>query len=195
MSKSIASKALAIAKKQEAERLESIKKDFLNIMRNEFEKRVLSCDPWTAVGTVYYIYREEFKEFSSHDLEIVCKDVGFSLQCHHYSAREISLSIPEWLKGQKRTQAQLMLYWSNIEINRKIKSQKDQARKISKEVLQKIKDGDFESTNQFNGYRISVLVTSPFEKSKNFKDDATRFFAKRNIKLIDIGNNIWIFDI
>lgn len=45
MSKSIASKTLAIAKKQEEERLKPVKEEFLNIMRKEFEKRVINCVP------------------------------------------------------------------------------------------------------------------------------------------------------
>lgn len=179
-SKSIASKALAIAKKREAERLEKIKEDFLNIMQKEFEERVKNCDPWTAIGTNAYIYREEmFIKFHSTDLKTVCEDVGFIFE--YTSCGQVRLSIPEWVKGQKRTKAQLMLYWSNIEINRTIKSRKEQAKKACKETLEKIKEGNFITLPKYFGfYSIVVTVSSPLEDNFHFKDTVIKFFEKRN---------------
>ena len=195
MSKSIASKTLAIAKKQEAERLKDVKENFLDIMRKEFGKRVDTCNPWTAVGTKSYIYEEEkFNGFDSDDLKTVAEEVGFKLRSEY---REVFLSIPEWVKGQKRTQAQLMLYWSNIEIKRNIKSRKESARRMCKEALEKLKSGDFVTTGKWsNAYEISVKM-SYSEGNREFKDEAERIFAKKNILLlsIDVESGEWRFKI
>ena len=194
MSKSIASKTLAIAKKQEAERLETVKEKFLNIMRKEFEERIISCDPWTALGTRQYVYQETFDGFNISDLRAVCEEVGFSLGKECYGS--VGLSIPKWVKGQKRTQAQLMLYWSNIEIKRNIKSRKDAAKRMCKEALEKIQNGDFETSKCFGGYEINVIV-SYSESNREFKDEVARIFAKKNFKLlnIDVETSTWRFKI
>lgn len=192
MSKSIASKTLAIAKKQEAERLETVKEEFLNIMRKEFEERVISCEPWTALGTVRYVYYETFGSFKISDLRAVCEEVGFSLS--NASCGGVGLSIPRWIKGQKRTQAQLMLYWSNIEIKRNIKSRKDAAKRMCKEALEKIKNGDFVTSKCIDSYEIKVIV-SYSEDNREFKDEVARIFAKKNFKLlnIDVESGTWKF--
>lgn len=195
MSKSIASKTLAIAKKQEAERLEAIKEDFLDIMRKEFGKRVDTCNPWTAVGTTSYIYKKEvFNGFNSNDLKTVAEEVGFKLKSEY---SEVFLSIPEWVKGQKRTQAQLMLYWSNIEIKRTIKSRKEAAKKMCKEALEKLKNGDFETSGKWgNAYEITVKM-SYSENTREFQNEVERLFAKKNILLvsIDVESGEWRFRI
>lgn len=183
MSNNIASKALAIAKKQEAERLKVVKEDFLNIMRKEFEKRVNTCNPWPVEGTTFFLNRKDFDGFHSSDIKAVSEDVGFKCK---YEYPTCHLLIPEWVKGQKRTQAQLMLYWSNIEINRNIKSRKAQARKMSREALDKIKKGDFITQPKHSeSYKIEVTV-SYSESNQEFKDEATKIFAEKNFKLISI---------
>lgn len=194
MSKSIASKTLAIAKKQEAERLEAVKEEFLNIMRKEFEERVISCEPWTALGTTYYGYQERFGGFKISDLRAVCEEVGFLLK--NDPGMGVGLSIPKWVKGQKRTQAQLMLYWSNIEIKRNIKSRKDAAKRMCKEALEKIKNGDFVTSKCIDSYEIKVIV-SYSEDNREFKDEVARIFAKKNFRLlnIDVESGTWKFRI
>ncbi len=191
MSKSIANKTLAIAKKQEAERLQNVKERFLAIMRKEFEKRVATCNPWTAGG--YYIYEKtQFNEFSLDDLERVCKEVGFKVK---YGCGKIGIGIPEWVKGKKRTQAQLMLYWSDIEIKRTIKSRKESAKKMSKEAMEKIKSGDFVLSNQWGvNYEITVKMSwSENSDSREFKEEVERIFAKINIAFLGINNTEWRF--
>lgn len=194
MSRSIVSKTLAIAKQREAERLEVIKEEFLNIMRKEFEKRIIACEPWTAVVTKYYDYQELLRSFLISDLRAVCEEVGFSLSTDPISG--VGLSIPKWVKGQKRTQAQLMLYWSDIEIKRKIKYRKDAAKRICKEALEKIKNGDFVSSKCIDSYEIEVIV-SYSEDNRDFKDEVARIFAKKNFKLLDIDveRGTWKFRI
>ncbi len=186
MSKSIAKQVLAIAEKKEAERLEPIKEEFLAIMRKEFQKYVDACKPWTAISTnastKYYIYSEigTFKDFDLHDLETVARKVGFEIKFED-EKREVHLSIPEWVKGKKRTQAQLMLYWSNIEINRKIKSRKELAQRISKEVLEKLKKGEFVVYKDYDySYGISVEM-SYSDVSNELMYEVKSFFAKKKI--------------
>lgn len=194
MSKSIASKTLAIAKRQEEERLEAVKEEFLNIMRKEFEERINSCDPWTALGNTHYVYHETFGGFKISDLRAVCEKVGFLLIID--SCRGVGLSIPKWIKGQKRTQAQLMLYWSNIEIKRNIKSRKDAAKRMCQEALEKIKNGDFVTSKCIDSYEIKVIV-SYSEDNRKFEDEVARIFAKKNFKLlnIDVESGTWRFRI
>ena len=184
-SKSISLKALAIAKKQEAERLKAVEEDFLNIMREEFEERVKTCNPWTAIGTIVYGYNPaRFHFIDFNDLKVVSEHVGFVCEKNCYG--QINLSIPKWLKGQKRTKAQLMLYWSNIEINRTIKSRKEQARKACKEALEKIKEGDFVTKPKYSVcYEILVTVIH-LEGSQEFEDVVREFFAKKNLQFVSI---------
>lgn len=194
MSKSIASKTLAIAKRREAERLEAVKEEFLNIMRKQFEERIISCEPWLAVGTKHYVFQETFGKFKISDLKAVCEEVGFSLSNDPYMG--VGLSIPKWVKGQKRTQAQLMLYWSNIEIKRNIKSRRDAAKRMCQEALEKIKDGDFVTSKCIDSYEIKIIV-SHSEDNREFKDEVARIFAKKNFKLLDIDveSGTWRFRI
>lgn len=183
-SKSIALKALAIAKKQEAERLKAVEKDFLNIMREEFEERVNTCNPWVAIGV--HVYKpEKFYLFNFNDLKVVSENVGFVCDKNTYG--EITLSIPEWVKGQKRTKAQLMLYWSNIEINRTIKSRKEQAKKACKEALEKIKKGDFVTKPKYSECYEILVTVSHSEGSQEFEDVVREFFAKKNLQFISIN--------
>ena len=196
MSKSIASKALAIAEKREEERLEAVKEEFLNIMRKYFERRIISCEPletWEALDNDEYA--QAFKNFNIKDLRQVCEEVGFSLQ-QDSTIGNYLLSIPKWVKGQKRTQAQKMLYWSNMEIKRNIKSRKDAAKKMCKEALEKIKNGDFESSRLEYNYDIKVKV-SYSEDNKEFRDEVASFFEKKNFTLlgIDAKSNTWKFSI
>lgn len=196
MSKSIASKALAIAEKREEERLEDVKEEFLNIMRKYFERRIISCEPletWEALDNDEYA--QAFKNFNIKDLRQVCEEVGFSLQ-QDSTIGNYLLSIPKWVKGQKRTQAQKMLYWSNMEIKRNIKSRKDAAKKMCKEALEKIKNGDFESSRLEYNYDIKVKV-SYSEDNKEFRDEVASFFEKKNFTLlgIDAKSNTWKFSI
>ena len=184
MSRSIASKTLAIAKKHEAERLKAIEEEFLDIMRKEFEERVDTCNPWTAVGTKAYSYHKEiFNSLGATDIKAVAENVGFKLV---YECGRVYISIPEWVKGQKRTQAQLMLYWSNIEINRNIKSRKAKARKMCTEVLEKIKKGDFVTEPKHFDYYEIVVTVNYSENNREFEDEATKIFAKKNFQLIRI---------
>ena len=196
MSKSIASKALAIAEKREEERLEDVKEEFLNIMRKYFERRIISCEPletWEALDNDEYA--QAFKNFNIKDLRQVCEEVGFSLQ-QDSTIGNYLLSIPKWVKGQKRTQAQKMLYWSNMEIKRNIKSRKDAAKKMCKEALEKIKNGDFVSSYVDYSYQIEVKV-SYSEDNKEFRDEVASFFEKKNFTLlgIDAKSNTWKFSI
>ncbi len=195
MSKSIASIALAIAEKREEERLEAVKEEFLDIMRKYFEKRIISCEPWEALdGDKYYRYGSAFNGINVEDLIKVCDELGFLLMIDSYAGT--CLSIPKLVKGQKRTQAQKMLYWSNMEIKRNIKSRKDAARKICKEALEKIKNGDFESSRLEYNYDIKVKV-SYSEDNKEFRDEVASFFEKKNFTLlgIDAESNTWNFSI
>lgn len=185
-SKSISIKALAIAKKQEAERLKAIEEDFLNIMRKDFEERVKTCIPWTAIGTMVYSYNPaKFYRIDFNDLKVVSEHVGFV--CNENTCGEITLSIPEWVKGQKRTKAQLMLYWSNIEINRTIKSRKEQAKKACKEALEKIKKGDFVTKPKYSECYEILVTVSHLEGNQEFKDVIREFFAKKNFQFISIN--------
>ena len=181
MSKSIASKALAIAEKREEERLEAVKEEFLNIMRKYFERRIISCEPWESSDVWETLDNDEYaqalKNFNIKDLRQVCEEVGFSLL--QDSTIGTFLSIPKWVKGQKLTQAQKMLYWSNIEIKRKIKSRKDAAKKMCNEALEKIKNGDFVSSYVDYSYQIEVKV-SYSEDNKEFRDEVASFFEKKN---------------
>ena len=191
---SIASKTLAIAKKKEKERLKAVKEDFLDIMRKNFENRIISCVPWKALDDSYYKVESLSGNFNINDLSKVCNEVGFLLKFEYPDG--IFLSIPRWVKGPKRTQAQLMLYWSDIEIKREIKARKNVAKKICKEALEKIKSGDFVSSCSKGSYEIKVEV-SYSEGTKEFIDEVKSFFEKKNFTLIeiDVESKTWKFRI
>ena len=198
MSKSIASKALAIAKKREEIDLKLDYKYTIKILKH---RRIISCEPWessdvweTLDNDEYYEYAQALKNFNIKDLKQVCEEVGFSLL--QDSTIGTFLSIPKWVKGQKLTQAQKMLYWSNIEIKRKIKSRKDAAKKMCKEALEKIKNGDFVSSYVDYSYQIEVKV-SYSEDNKEFRDEVASFFEKKKFTLlgIDAKSNTWNFTI
>lgn len=196
MGKSIASKTLAIAKKRETERLAAVKEQFLEIIRKEFDKKLISYEPWEAVGSTFYTYEKTFDKFASDDLASVCEDIGFNLR-HNCSDGSYSLSIPEWIPGNKRTQAQLMLYWFNLKLNKNIKLKKDLARKMCRKALEKIENGDFLESTAGTGYYITVEMLHS-EDNQAFKDEITRFFSKKHfyfigIEVKNIDYDYWIF--
>lgn len=196
MSKSIAKKTLAIAKKREAEQFKSVKEKFLAIIQQDFEDRVRACEPWKAVGDKYYYFATTtFKDFNVEELEMVCKDIGFMLR-NYECCGQYGLSIPEWIKGKKRTQAQLMLYWSNIEIKRNIKSRKESARRVCKEALEKLENGDFVASKCKDTYDLTVKM-SYSEDNNQFKDEVQRIFERKKIELlgIDVTAGEWSFRI
>ncbi len=196
MSKSIKEKALSIAKEQEAERNQEAKEKFLNIMREEFEDRISDCKPWTAIGTSYYRFEEEFDSFLSDQLKTICEDVGFLLKID--CERGILLAVPEYIKGKKRTEAQLMIYHSDIEINRRIRAIKAKAREMCKEALEKIKNGYFVSSKVCDSYVIKLTV-SYSERSSYFEGEVKRVFEKKGFEFISIhlesGKWMWKFQI
>lgn len=179
MSKSIASKTLAIAKKQEEERLKPVKEEFLNIMRKEFEKRVINCVPWPEDYFFHYI--EVFDDFSVADLEVVCKELGFEFE-YISNSKIYCLCIPRYVKGKKRTQAQQMLYRSNSEIKKRIKFLRQKAKEISKEALEKIKNGDFTTLPKGHSSHFEILITLSYtDGSMEFENVIKDFFEKKNL--------------
>lgn len=190
MSKSIASKTLAIVKKQEEERLGIVKENFLDIMRKEFEKRVINCNPWPEASSIGY--RTIFDDFSVADLEVVCKELGFKFRYSSDVPRSYFLCIPRYVKGEKRTQAQLMLYRSNSEIKKRIKFQRQKAKEISKEALEKIKKGDFTTLPKHYSSHFEILVTVSYtDDSLEFKKVVKDFFEKKKLHFgyIDTRSN------
>lgn len=198
MGKSIASKTLAIAKEREKERLKSIEEEFLTTMQKHFDERTNLCMRWEAIGNSAYTFeRYYFKQFEYEDLKIVANNAGFTIVPGDSYTYKISIS--EWVKGQKRTKAQLMLYRSNMEINRTIREEKAEARRICRGVLEKIKKGDFESPREDGSYMekdgsywIAVKANGSLD-SVTMIDEAREFLKKKNFPSlsIDTENNVW----
>ena len=183
MGKSIASKTLAIAKKKEAERLKSLKKSVLDEFQKYFDERAKSTDILEE-DEEYLVKGKILYKFNFFEIERICKEAGFLLRKNEIS-NNVYWSIPKWVKGQKRTQAQLMLYRCNMGIKRNIKSKKEDAKKICKEALEKIKAGNFESEKQqtTEAYEIRVKV-SYTDNNTFFLNEIIKFFEKKNFSRI-----------
>lgn len=198
MGKSIASKTLAIAKEREKERLKSIEEEFLTTIQKHFDRLIRLSMKWDAIGNrAYEFERNDFGQFQYMDFKIVANNAGFTIVPG--DSYTYKISIPEWVKGQKRTKAQLMLYRSNMEIDRTIREEKAKARRICREVLEKIKRGDFESPwkdgsymEEDGSYWIAVKVNESLD-SVTMINEAREFLRKKNFSRlsIDTENDVW----
>ncbi len=199
MSKSIASRTFEIAKAQHKKQIEEVKEQFLDIMRKRFAMRLENCDFWPTEDSRYLRMGEDLNIFEPVTLKAACEDLGFELKREETPYTSVEphylITVPEHVKGQKRTPAQLMVYKLNIEINKSIRCQKQEARKACKEVLEKIKLGEFKSVqcSEGNAYNIEVTLIGNYENTREFSKEAQRIFSKKNFNLWGINDvtGVW----
>ena len=188
MSKSIAAITLAIAKKLEDERLEAKKNEFLDIMKNDFESRLRAMSFWDATGGKSYIYPDNFfKPLKDNDVINISRELGFCIEKIKYSDK-FSISVPEFVKGQRRTPAQRLVYLTNMEIKKRINAERKLAREQFLESIEKLKNGDFTSCKSSES-TYQITITGRLRSSNPaFSNELSRLFEKKhfiNLKIID----------
>lgn len=75
-----------------------------------------------------------------------------------------------------------MLYRSNSEIKKRIKFLRQKAKEISKEALEKIKNGDFTTLPKGHSSHFEILITLSYtDGSMEFENVIKDFFEKKNL--------------
>lgn len=192
MGKSIAKQVMTIADKRETERLKALKDVIHKKFYEHFQKRIDEFKPWEIGISTLDINSSKItpKGISNTDFRRICTDLGFTIK--FATLQYYELSVPEWIEGEKRTPAQLLVYHTNIEINRKIKAERAAANEFCKQVIHKLADGDFDvigidHSENTTTYTIEVLVASPSNRTIYFGDEAIKLLEKRGFSLF----NVW----
>ena len=186
MNENIASKVLAIAKKNEQE-------EFLKaLQRKVFDSLIRRFEP-LKMGKEYCAGLNLFQEKSYEYCRELGSKLGFEISL---KKGVIYLLVPKAVKGQKHTPAQKMLYRSNKTIRDNIKSEEASAMEKCKEVLEKLKKGEFLTSSVSDGsYEVKVEVsceklTTIFKRvAKDFllAEGFTSLFIDENKKTWTLG--------
>ena len=162
----IADKALAIVEKKETERLNTIKKNFLDSIKKKLSEMKCTTEKW-QLGETKRIVLEK-SSFAKEDVIAVASCLGFEVQVmDESSAYEIvyELSVPKRMKNQKKT-AKEMICRHNLEVDEFIRMEEESAEKECEKVFEEIDGGTVKLVYvpQKRGYQFEVNM---YQKTPN----------------------------
>lgn len=164
MSRSIAEKTLATAKKRDRDFVKNVKSQTFARVQVEMDGYLKRMEPWPCIAGQCGMGVEVDRK-SQKQVEEIIKGLGFTVNSGNAI---IYLSIPMYQKGEKKTPAQLMLYHFNQKLNKARKEQKEEqtarARKNCQAVLAKLEIGDFQSNCKTIDY-YEISVNAEFDNS------------------------------
>lgn len=190
MSRSIAAKTLATAKKRDRDFVKNVKSQTFARVQVEMDGYLKRMEPWRYIagqcGMGVGVDRKSQKQ-----VEEIIKGLGFTVNSGNAI---IYLSIPMYQKDEKKTPAQLMLYHFNQKLNKARKEQKEEqkarARKNCQAVLAKLDSGDFQSVRKTHDYEISV--NAEFDNSgDDYVIEVERIMRRRGFAKVYVLGTEW----
>ncbi len=216
MSRSIAAKVLANAKRQEAEELkiakkqeeearkkaqqqrkqaiENAKSEIIAKIQENMDGKLNCLEEWDYITGENRLRAYHFYDniLASSEIAKIAQDLGFD--CKVSKEGWFAVSIPMWKKGEKKTTAQLMLYHHRMALKKRIKELKAEALVVAKrdckEVLARLKKGDYTVAYSNQVYRILVpMVTEGLRMA--FYEEVRSIMKARRLDNIEWMRNTW----
>lgn len=197
--KTVAEITLAIAEKREKNQREKLENGIISYVQCEMHEHLARVTEWPYITgkTRLKLPMDMCSSYDERQIREVLKMLGFDHESENFPTRARKMwyiSIPMYQKGEKKTKAQLMLYHFNQELNKQIKvlkkEQEAKAREDYQTILQKLKDGEFESKLRRKGestvYWITVNLGRNFSSGEYYSEKLKQLITRHGFLEIRI---------
>lgn len=215
MSRSIAAKVLANAKKQEAEAFkeakrkeaEALKKakeqekecrkkiesEMIAVVQEDMDAKLKDLEEWNHTteenSRVYQL--EECSKWPADKVAKIAQGLGFICEWGGY--QKYSIYIPMWKKGEKKTTAQLMLYHHQRALKSQIKKLKEEAKVAAKSECQKmLEKGEYTITRYEKEYMITVVRETERRRIPFYIEQVLSIMAARGFNEVVFTASSWL---